>query len=57
MTTTSYRGVWPVAPTPFHDTGEIDLDGMRRVLDCMIDQGVRRHLHSGQLLRAVSDFG
>ena len=35
-----YRGVWPVAPTPFHDDAALDLDGMRRVLDCMIDQGV-----------------
>lgn len=35
-----YRGVWPVAPTPFHEDGALDLDGMRRVLDCMIDQGV-----------------
>lgn len=33
-------GILPVAPTPFHDTGEVDVDGMRRVLDCMIDQGV-----------------
>ncbi|MBO6784483.1 MAG: dihydrodipicolinate synthase family protein [Alphaproteobacteria bacterium] len=35
-----YSGVWPVAPTPFHDDGTLDLDGMRRVLDCMVDQGV-----------------
>ena len=35
-----YRGVWPVAPTPFTETGALDTDGMRRVLDCMIDQGV-----------------
>jgi 2-keto-3-deoxy-L-arabinonate dehydratase len=35
-----YSGVWPVAPTPFDDDGALDLDGMRRVLDCMIDQGV-----------------
>lgn len=35
-----YQGVFPVAPTPFHDDGELDLDGQRRVLDCMIDQGV-----------------
>jgi 4-hydroxy-tetrahydrodipicolinate synthase len=35
-----YSGVWPVAPTPFHDDGTLDPDGMRRVLDCMIDQGV-----------------
>ncbi len=38
--TRPYAGVWPVAPTPFHDDGSLDLDGMRRVLDCMIDQGV-----------------
>ena len=35
-----YRGVWPVAPTPFTDDGALDLDGMKRVLDCMVDQGV-----------------
>jgi len=35
-----YRGVFPIAPTPFTDGGDLDLDGMRRVLDCMIDQGV-----------------
>ena len=34
-----YSGIWPVAPTPFNDDGTVDLDGMRRVLDCMIDQG------------------
>ncbi len=37
---TPYRGLFPVAPTPFHDNGDIDLEGQRRVLDCMIDQGV-----------------
>ena len=35
-----YRGVFPIAPTPFADDGALDLDGQRRVLDCMIDQGV-----------------
>ena len=30
----------PIAPTPFAENGDLDLDGMRRVLDCMIDQGV-----------------
>lgn len=35
-----YSGVWPVAPTPFHDDGTLDLPGMTRVLDCMVDQGV-----------------
>ncbi|MEZ5654205.1 MAG: dihydrodipicolinate synthase family protein [Burkholderiaceae bacterium] len=33
-------GILPVAPTPFHDDGRLDEDGMRRVIDCMIDQGV-----------------
>jgi 2-keto-3-deoxy-L-arabinonate dehydratase len=35
-----YTGIFPVAPTPFTETGDLDLEGMRRVLDCMIDQGV-----------------
>jgi len=34
------RGVLPIAPTPFTETGEVDFDGQRRVLDCMVDQGV-----------------
>ena len=36
----AYTGVFPIAPTPFTSTGELDLDGMRRVLDCMVDQRV-----------------
>ncbi len=36
---TRYSGIWPVAPTPFHDDGTIDEPGMRRVLDCLVDQG------------------
>ena len=35
-----YTGVFPIAPTPFTESGDLDLPGMRRVLDCMIDQGV-----------------
>jgi 2-keto-3-deoxy-L-arabinonate dehydratase len=38
--TQPYTGVFPVAPTPFTETGDLDLEGQRRVLDCMIDQGV-----------------
>lgn len=34
-----YKGIWPVAPTPFKPDGTLDLEGMKRVLDCMIDQG------------------
>lgn len=34
-----WRGIWPVAPTPFHENGCLDLEGMKRVLDCIIDQG------------------
>jgi dihydrodipicolinate synthase/N-acetylneuraminate lyase len=33
-------GVMPIAPTPFTASGDLDLPGMRRVLDCMVDQGV-----------------
>ena len=37
---TPRSGVHPIAPTPFRDDGSLDPDGQRRVLDCMIDQGV-----------------
>ncbi len=40
MKVVPFTGVWPVAPTPFSDNGELDREGMKRVLDCMIDQGV-----------------
>jgi len=40
VSTRPFSGVFPVAPTPFTETGELDLDGQRRVLDCMIDQRV-----------------
>ena len=39
-TTSPYAGIFPIAPTPFAANGDIDLEGQRRVLDCMIDQGV-----------------
>lgn len=35
----TWSGIWPVAPTPFHADGTLDLQGMKRVLDCLIDQG------------------
>jgi 4-hydroxy-tetrahydrodipicolinate synthase len=34
------RGILPVAPTPFLDDGRVDEDGMRRVLDFLVDAGV-----------------
>ncbi|MCC6468252.1 MAG: dihydrodipicolinate synthase family protein [Alphaproteobacteria bacterium] len=37
---TPYTGVYPIAPTPFAPNGDLDLAGMKRVLDCMVDQGV-----------------
>ena len=40
MTDHRYTGIWPVAPTPFTDAGGLDIEGMRRVIDCMVDQGV-----------------
>jgi len=33
-------GVVPIAPTPFRDNGDLDLESQRRVFDCMLDQGV-----------------
>lgn len=36
----AYTGVFPIAPTPFAENGDLDVDGMKRVLDCMVDQGV-----------------
>jgi len=38
--TKALTGVFPIAPTPFSESGELDLAGQRRVLDCMIDQRV-----------------
>jgi len=38
--TKPYAGIFPIAPTPFTESGELDIAGQRRVLDCMIDQGV-----------------
>lgn len=35
---TLYRGTFPVVPTPFTADGRLDLEGQKRVLDCMIDQ-------------------
>ena len=35
-----FYGMWPVAPTPFHENGEVDYEGMNRVIDCMVDQKV-----------------
>lgn len=40
MNMPAYSGVFPVAPTVFTESGELDLHGQRRVFDCMIDQGV-----------------
>jgi len=40
MANNMFKGCWPVAPTPFMPNGEIDKEGMKRVIDCMIDQNV-----------------
>ena len=34
-----YRGVFPVVPTTFTETGELDLESQKRCLDFMIDAG------------------
>lgn len=35
-----YSGIWPVAPVAFNDDGSVDAEGNRRIMDCMVDQGV-----------------
>lgn len=40
MSQSIYTGVYPIAPVPFNENESLDLDGARRVLDCMIDQGI-----------------
>lgn len=37
---TVYRGVFPIAPTTFLTDESVDVEGMRRVIDFMIDAGV-----------------
>ena len=40
MTSTArYRGVFPVVPTTFTPSGELDLPSQRRCVDFMIDAG------------------
>lgn len=38
--TPRYRGIFPVAPTPFTESGALDLASQRRCVDFMIDSGV-----------------
>src|SRR5262249_40116630 len=35
-----YSGLFPVAPTPFMENGDLELEGERLLLECMIGQGV-----------------
>ncbi len=37
--TRPYRGVFPVAPTIFDESGQLDLEGQKRAIDFMIDAG------------------
>jgi 2-keto-3-deoxy-L-arabinonate dehydratase len=37
--TPRYRGIFPVVPTTFTETGALDLESQRRVVDFMIDAG------------------
>src|SRR5436190_13014339 len=34
-----FKGVFPVAPTPFTESGELDLESQKRCIDFMIDAG------------------
>ena len=35
-----FSGIWPVVPTVFDETGSVDYDGQRNVIECLVDQGV-----------------
>jgi 2-keto-3-deoxy-L-arabinonate dehydratase len=35
-----YAGVFPIAPTPFDDRGEVDVESQKRAVDYLIDAGV-----------------
>jgi 2-keto-3-deoxy-L-arabinonate dehydratase len=37
--TPRHRGIFPVVPTTFADTGELDLASQKRAVDFMIDAG------------------
>ena len=39
VTKLPYRGVFPIVPTPFKDSGDLDIESQRRVIECMVDQG------------------
>lgn len=36
---TETRGVYPIAPTPFHPDGSVDFDSLDRVIDCYAAAG------------------
>jgi dihydrodipicolinate synthase/N-acetylneuraminate lyase len=40
MPETVYAGVFPIAPTTFHDNGDVDIASQKRAIDFMIDAGV-----------------
>ena len=40
MATQALTGVFPIAPTPFNERGDVDLASQRRVIDFLIDAGV-----------------
>jgi dihydrodipicolinate synthase/N-acetylneuraminate lyase len=35
-----YAGVFPIAPTPFDESGELDFESQRRIVDYLVDAGV-----------------
>jgi len=39
MADSPYSGVFPIVPTPFAESGELDMESQRRIIDCMVDQG------------------
>ena len=40
VSTNPYSGIFPIAPTAFLENGDLDLESQKRVIDCIVDQGV-----------------
>ena len=52
MTAADLRGVYPVIPTPFHEDGTVDHEGIERIIEAQID----RDIHGVVLFGIAAEF-
>src|SRR4051812_2265465 len=50
----SFRGVYAVIPTPFHEDEELDLPTLRRLLDDLVGRGVHGIICTGSTGEVIS---